>query len=179
MAYAAHPTRSFDFDDLLALPDDGLRYEVIDGALVVNAAPSWRHQRIADRLVRVLAAAAPAGVEVISAPAWRIEPGQVPEPDVVVVERTALGDYAVEGTPLLVIEVLSQNRGMDLVRKRELYARAGCRSYWVVDPDVPSVIVLRLVDGSYAEVAAIAGTECVELAEPFPVTISPAVLVAD
>ncbi|MHB1505058.1 MAG: PDDEXK family nuclease [Acidimicrobiales bacterium] len=53
MAYAAHATQPFDFDDLLALPDDGLRYEVIDGALVVNAAPSWQHQRIADRLVRV------------------------------------------------------------------------------------------------------------------------------
>lgn len=179
MAYAAHPTKPFDLDDLLDLPDDGLRYEVIDGALVVNAAPSWRHQRIADRLVRVLSDAAPVGVEAISAPAWHVGPGQVPEPDVVVVERTALGDYAVEGTPLLVVEVLSSNRGMDLVRKRDLYAMAGCPSYWVVDPDVPSVLVLGLVDGRYAEVLTIAGAKCVELAEPFPVSISPAVLVAD
>ncbi len=50
VADAADPTRLFDFDDLLDLPDDTLRHEVVERALIVNAAPSWQHQRTADRL---------------------------------------------------------------------------------------------------------------------------------
>lgn len=55
---------------------------------------------------RILQDAAPAGVKVLPSPVWRIGPGQVPEPDVVVAAVDALGDIAVEGTPMLVVEVL-------------------------------------------------------------------------
>ncbi len=42
VSLAAHPERPFDLEDLVAAPDDEYRYEVLDGALVVNAAPTWR-----------------------------------------------------------------------------------------------------------------------------------------
>jgi Uma2 family endonuclease len=175
----SHPTQPFDLDDLLELPDDGYRYEVLDGALVVNAAPSWRHQEVVARLTRLFEDAKPANVKALPAPTWRISPGQVPEPDVVVVTPEALGTYAVEGTPLLVVEVLSpSNRGTDLIRKRALYAEAGCSWYWIVDPEEPSLLVLSLAGEGYVEVARVIGNERFEASEPFPVTICPAELVA-
>ncbi len=180
MVFATHPAEPFDLADLVELPDDGLRYEVLDGALVVNPAPSWRHQRAADRLVRILGDAAPSGVEVISAPMWRIGPGQVPEPDVVVAHREALGDLAVESTPILVVEVLSpSNRGADLVRKRALYADAGCPAFWVVDPTGPSVLAFTLTGGSYVEEMRATGDERLNATLPFPVSFSPADLTSD
>lgn len=103
----------------------------------------------------------------------------MPEPDVVVVERSALGEFAVERTPLLVVEVLSCHQGTELVRKLELYATGGCPNYWIVDPDVPSVLVLGLLENRYAEAVTITGAESVELVSPFPVALSPALLVAD
>ena len=175
---ASHPTHRFDLQDLLDLPDDGYQYEVIDGALVVNAAPSWRHQEVVARLLDLLRPAAPAGVLVLPSPAWRLDEGQVPQPDVVVVSSACLGEHAVEGVPLLVVEVLSPgNRGADLVRKRALYADAGCPSYWIVDPAEPSVLLLTLDEGQYVERARIVGDETVTLVEPVPTTIRPIDLV--
>ncbi len=175
---ASHPTHRFGLQDLLDLPDDGYRYEVIDGALVVNAAPSWRHQEVVARLLDLLRPVAPAGTLVLPSPAWRIDEGQVPQPDVVVVASDCLGEHSVEGVPLLVVEVLSPgNRGADLVRKRALYADAGCPSYWIVDPAEPSVLVLALDGGLYAERARAVGDETVSLVEPVPVTMRPADLV--
>ena len=175
--FAAHPAEPFDLADLTDLPEDGLRYEVLDGALVVNPAPSWRHQNIAANLRDLLRRVAPEGVRVIPAPMWRIRLGQVPEPDVVVVRREALGELAVEGTPLLVVEVLSpSNRDADLVRKRALYAEAGCPAYWIVDLAEPSILALALSGGAYAEVARVVGDERFETADPFVVSFSPAEL---
>jgi Uma2 family endonuclease len=171
----AHPSQPFDLEDLLVAPDDGYRYEVLDGALVVNAAPSWRHQQIVARLLRVLEDAAPAGQVVLPAPMWRIGPGQIPEPDVLVASPDALGDHAVEGTPELVVEILSpSNRGADLVRKRGLYADAGCGSYWIIDPAGPSVMELRLEAGAYVERASAAGADRFVTDQPFLVGFRPA-----
>ena len=53
---------------------------------------------------------------------------------------------------------------------------AGVASYWLVDPDEPSLLALELVDGSYVEVARVAGDQTCLLSAPFPVTIVPALL---
>ncbi|MGH9055408.1 MAG: Uma2 family endonuclease [Acidimicrobiales bacterium] len=175
MSLAAHPDRPFDFDDLLNLSEDGLRYEVIDGALVVNAAPTWRHQEIAARLWRLLQDCAPPGVKVLPAVAWRIGPGQAPEPDLIAVERSGLAERAVEAIPMLVVEVLSpSNRGMDLVRKRALYAEGGCPCYWLVDPDGPTVTTLLLEGGGYSETGRFAGSHPVVVECPWPLRFVPA-----
>lgn len=170
VSVVAHPERPFDLEDLVAAPDDGYRYEVLDGALVVNAAPTWRHQEITARLLRLLEDAAPPAVKVLPSPVWRIGPGQVPEPDLVVVGVDALGDIAVEGTPMLVVEVLSpSNRGSDLVRKRALYAEAGCPCYWIVDPEGPTVTLLELDGAEYQEAGTFAVGERVTADRPFRV----------
>lgn len=174
MALAPHPTRAFGLQDLLQAPEDGYRYEVVDGALVVNAAPSWRHQHVVARMLELLAPAAPAGVLVLPSPAWQIGPDQVPQPDVVVVRASDLGEHAVEGTPLLVVEVLSPaNRAHDLGRKRELYAAAGCPAYWIVDPPAHSVLVLERQGGQYAERCTAVGDDSVVVDEPFAIRFRP------
>lgn len=181
VSIASHPAEPFDLQDLIDAPDDGYRYEVVDGALVVNAAPSWRHQRVVARLTRLLEDAARGALVVLPAPVWRLAPGQVPEPDLVVCHRDALGAHAVEGVPELVVEVLSpSNRGADLVRKRALYAEGGCPYYWIVDPDEPSVTVLVLSgDGVYEESVHAAGDERVETELPLRMAFRPAELVTD
>lgn len=175
MSLAAHPDRPFGLDDLLAAPDDGYRYEVIDGALVVNPAPAWRHQEISANLREVLRGAATPDLIVLPAAVWLIGPGQVPEPDLLVTERSKLGEIAVEGTPMLAVEILSpSNRGSDLVRKRALYAEAGCPNYWIVDPAGPSITVLQLDQGAYTEVAVVQGSALLAVDQPFPVRFRPA-----
>ena len=178
---SAHLDRPFDLEDLFDTPDDGCRYEVLDGALVVSPPPSTRHQRVVRELLVLLREAGAAhGLEVLPAPvAWHIGPGQVPEPDLIVVDPSAVGERAVEGTPALVVEVLSAfGRTRDLEEKRRLYSAAGCPRYWIVDPDVPSVLVLRLEGSEYVEEARVTGPEVYRSTEPVAVSLAPAHLVS-
>jgi hypothetical protein len=76
-------------DDLANLPDDGFRYELFDGVLVVGPAPFVRHQRAARALFRLLDQACPAGLEVLFAP-FDFQPSRKRsfQPDLLVVQST-------------------------------------------------------------------------------------------
>lgn len=89
--------RPLDLEDLLATPDDGNRYEVLDGALVMTPPPGTRHQQVVVELAVLLRAAArPLGLQTFVAPvAWRIGPGSVPEPDLLVAAPEAVTERAV------------------------------------------------------------------------------------
>jgi Uma2 family endonuclease len=77
-----------------------------------------------------------------------------------------------ERTPLLLVEVGSRStRLVDLGTKRLAYEAAGVPEYWLVDPDGPSLTVLRLVDGRYEEAAKVTDDEPYVATYPFPVTI--------
>ena len=168
--------RELDLDDLYNTPDDGNRYEILDSALVMTPAPSRSHQRALLRLAVLLHEPARAkGFEVFPAPfAWRIGPGQVPEPDVIVAAPEATSERAVEGPPVLVIEILSPTgQARDLDAKRRVYAEGGANFYWIVDPAVPSLTVLRLVGEVYQEVAHVEGSNAYESGEPFAVRVVP------
>src|SRR5438034_6591152 len=102
--------REWTVDDLDALPDDGLRYELFDGVLVVSAAPYLRHQRALQGMYRLLFAACPPVLEVFVAPV-DFRPNRVRsfEPDLLVVPRGLSGDQpAVEHPPVLAVEILSK-----------------------------------------------------------------------
>jgi Uma2 family endonuclease len=100
------------------------------------------------------------------------------QPDVLVASRTDLGERNLEGVPRLAAEVLSPStRHLDLAFKRSRYEAAGCPSYWVIDPSVPSIVCWELTDGTYLEVARADGNERADMTQPFPVTISPADLI--
>lgn len=65
-------------------------------------------------------------------------------------------------------------RRIDLLLKRDRLARAGVASYWLVDPEVPSVTVLELdAQGDYQEVAVAVGRELLRVERPFPLELRP------
>ncbi|MGH9073910.1 MAG: Uma2 family endonuclease [Acidimicrobiales bacterium] len=173
--------RALDLEDLDATPDDGNCYEVLDGALVMTPPPDLDHQNALGELFVILhQVARPRGLRVIQAPfAWRIGPGQVPEPDLMVVRPEAVTRRAVVAAPVLVVEALSPHGpGRDLYEKRRIYAAGGAAWYWIVDPAEPSLTVLRLVADVYEEAARVAGAEAYEAEAPFPVRVVPAELLA-
>ena len=172
--------RELDLDDLDFTPDDGNRYEILDGAIVMTPPPGTAHQHVVTELLVILhAPAREAGLEVFVAPvAWRIGPGQVPEPDLVVTAPETVTPRAVASAPLLVVEVLSPSgRGRDLFEKRRIYAAGGAAWYWIVDPAEPSLTALRLAGDAYEEAARVVGSDAYETSEPVRVRIVPADLV--
>ncbi len=162
-------------DDLAALPDDGLRYELVDGTLLVSAAPSKLHQRAVGNLYVLLRAACPPDLEVFLAPTdYQPTTTRSLQPDLLVAHRADVGDDPISAPLLLAVEVLSPStRSVDVLLKRGVYAESGVAAYWLVDPAVPSVRALRLVDGKYVDVGAAEGAEVLELDEPFPVRVVP------
>ena len=159
------PAKVWTIEEVFALPEDGRRFELIDGVLLVNGvavprgdlaaldpamtpSPTWTHQGAAFELARLLApfveenglgrvVMAPADVPLLT--------GQLVQPDVFVVPMTAAGkapaNWEEAGALLLAVEVLSPSTARaDRVRKRELYQRAGVPEYWIVDVDA------RLID---------------------------------
>lgn len=143
-------TGTWTYEDLLSLPDDGKRYEIIEGVLYEMPSPSWNHQLIITNLLLLLAPLVRAlGGEIVPAPLDVFFPGADPvEPDIVVIlpgSQAVGGGRGVEGAPDLLIEVLSpSNRPYDLLAKRALYGRAGVREYWIVDPENRRVELLTL-----------------------------------
>ena len=165
--------------DLEAMPDDGHRYELIDGVLIVSPAPRIRHQRVAGRLYKALDQALPDDLELFFAPVDVVlAEDTVIQPDLLVAPSDAFTDRDLPTAPLLAVEVLSPStRGVDLLLKKERLQRAGCPHYWVVDPDEPSIVAWSLDEGVYREVARASGAEAFEVAEPFAVRLTPASLV--
>jgi len=79
---------------------------------------------------------------------------------------------------VLAVEILyPSTRRKDLFLKRSKDQDAGVQSYWVVDPDAPSIMALQLVDGQYVTVDDAIGDDAVTLEKPFPVTVVPATLI--
>lgn len=170
------PGRPMTLADLDELPDDGRRYELIDGVLVVSPSPSWLHQRAAFRLARVLDDVCPDDFEVFPAPLdVDVTDDTRLQPDILVIRRDLLGERKLAGMPDLAVEVLSPStRRFDLVLKRSRYEAAGCLNYWVYDPDEPSVVAWQLTGGRYEEVGRAEGDEELSLTRPYPVTLNPA-----
>ena len=142
------------YHDLKRTPDDGRRYEIFDGELVVTPSPGPPHQFavveltvLFHDLLRDVAIAIVSPVDVVLS--WT----RVVIPDVVVVRRqrsAIITDRAVEGAPDLVVEVLSpKSSRRDRYRKARLYARVGIPEYWIVDPRAKTVEVYALGDRGY------------------------------
>lgn len=164
--------------DLDALPDDGLRHELIDGTLVMSPAPGPPHQRMARRLVVALdRALAASELEVLMAPLDVVLGPNVVEPDIIVAPRADFTDRDLPVPPLLAVEVRSPSTGwLDQGRKRTLYEEYGVTSYWLADPSVPSITILELREGRYVEVATAIGDETISVEDPVHMSLNPAVL---
>jgi Uma2 family endonuclease len=172
----------FTVDDLERMPDDGRRYEILDGALVVSPRPRVLHQEVAAELAVQLRAACPGELRVIPEPAVMLSRYTEFDPDIVVVHQDHIDDIRVAEPPLLVVEVRSPSTALiDLNRKKAAYEKFGVPSYWIIDPDRdrPELTVFELgPDGSYLQAARVAGPASFPARKPFEVEIVPARLVA-
>jgi Uma2 family endonuclease len=128
--------------ELLALPEDGMRHELLDGVHVVTPAPALPHQRVVTELIYQLRTALQGGedAEVFTSPAdIMLGPDTLVQPDVFVVslrQGDRLRSWSDVGVPPLVIEVLSPATApRDRGAKRRIYQRAGVAQYWIVDLD--------------------------------------------
>jgi len=165
--------------DLEELPDDGLRYELIDGALIVSPAPIPVHQRVIGKLFKLLEAACPPELEVFLSP-LDFQPNQRTsvQPDLLVVREGDMNYKNLAVAPLLAVEVLSpSSKRRDLMLKHSVYAECGVAAYWVVDPEEVSLRAWQLVEGYYVDVGHASGEQPLTLTQPYPVTLIPAQLV--
>lgn len=143
------------YEDLFDLPDDGRRWEIIDGELYELPPPNTDHGYAIMNLIALLLPTITAmGGRFFTAPVGVFFPGANPvEPDLLVLLPSSVGlvkKRGVEGPPDLAVEVLSpSNRRHDRITKLALYARGGIREYWLVDPEAATVEVLTLADGEY------------------------------
>jgi len=166
---------------LYALPEDGMRHELIDGTLLVSPPPSVPHQLAARRLVAALGAAAPPDIEVLEAVGVAVPAGLLVT-DVVVARaaavHSALRNLAAADV-LAVIEIVSpSSRIQDRRWKPEAYAEAGIGVFVRVEltdtaDGEPEITVSELMDGGYLAVAVARGARPSELRLPFPVVLVP------
>ena len=175
------PGKPFTVAELDRMPDDGHRYELLDGVLVVSPRPGNPHQEVAAELLGLLRAACPAGMRALPEPAVQVSRTTEFAPDLVVIRQEQVTAAKCTEPPLLVVEVRSPSTALiDLNLKKAAYERFGVPSYWVVIPDQgrPEVIAFELRDGRYAETARVSGDEPFMAQRPFGVEVVPARLVA-
>jgi Uma2 family endonuclease len=149
--------RPLTYEDLLDMPDDGQRYEIISGELIVTPAPAIKHQRVLRSLIRILVnfINETGRGELLLPPIDVIlERYSIVQPDLVLVEtnnaRIPHDPNRFEGPPDLVVEVSSPiSSRIELVRKSALYARAGIREYWIANPERQRLAIEILQDKVY------------------------------
>ena len=161
-------------DDLDDYPDDnGNRYELIEGELLVSRAPGLPHQLVLQNLQGLLY------LFLRQHPIGKVAPGagaifskyDAVIPDLVFVSHERwdqiVANDRFEAAPNLVIEILSpgrENRRRDLELKKRLYGKYGVEEYWIVDPKDRSVTVFRLNDGVLHEVGSLRDSEEIQSA---------------
>ena len=144
-------SRPWTREMVLALPDDGNRYELFDGELLVTPAPSGPHQVALSLLFSAVAPYVDAqklGVMLWSPADLSLGRDQLSQPDLFVVPGIpASGEWADFPDPVLVIEVISPSTARyDRFVKRRRFQRAGIPEYWIVDMDARSVDRWRPAD---------------------------------
>jgi Uma2 family endonuclease len=177
---ASAPRVAFTEADLLALPDQGRGFELLDGAIVEKQA-GFRHSRAQFNIAGVLAPYGRGGGDAGRPGGWwflveqlvRFESGHTLRPDVAgwrrehLPEPPADEDAVVQVIPEWICEIISaSNAGNDLVKKKRVYHRNGVQHYWIVDPRDESLTVHRWMPEGYTQVLVALRGERVK-AEPF------------
>ena len=157
------------YTDMENMPDDGRRYEIYGGELVVVPSPLVRHQVLVGAIFRILDAyARSSGGTALVAPLDIVfDEFDVLQPDVLFfrAERAHLlqPDAVTRHAPDIVVEVLSPSTAAtDRGRKMRTFARYGVPEYWIVDPVARRIEVHALRNGVYLETQVAAGDETVQ-----------------
>ncbi|UCE64696.1 MAG: Uma2 family endonuclease [Nitrospirota bacterium] len=155
---ATTPQIKFTYQDYLLFPNDGKRYELIAGDRYVTPAPRTKHQRISGNLYGLLfefVKQNKSGI-LLSAPTDVVfSDMDVVQPDLLFVSwgrESIITEDNIQGAPDLVVEILSEStRRTDEIIKRKLYEKHGVAEYWIIDPEIDTVKVFRLVDQTYSQ----------------------------
>jgi len=139
------------YQDLREMPNDGKRYELIEGEVYITPSPNWKHQRAASNLhffIRDYLENRNLG-EVYFAPFDVVfDDRNVCQPDLLYIRKerhSILTSANVSGAPDLVIEILSPGTARyDRETKLQVYARAGVPELWYVDPEPETIEILNL-----------------------------------
>ena len=152
--------------EFLDLPRQEQRCELVDGVVYMAAFPIPDHQFLAMVLSGyIFQQIMETGLGIVYQVAGVVvSDTSALGPDIVVVRSGRVGIIGPTvidgGPPDIVVEVLSSNRHVDLVRKRQLYAAAGIPEYWILDGDADALIQLELGDdGTYRERAILTSTD--------------------
>ena len=142
MAMPAPPAPITTIEQLLALPEDGLRHELLDGVHAVTPAPSLPHQAVLGAVSYALQRGLEghAQLMLLASPADIVlSPRTLVQPDLFIIRKPAnirLARWSDVGVPLLAIELLSPGTAArDRGAKRRIYQQAGVAEYWIVDLD--------------------------------------------
>jgi len=163
-ARTMHPTSErvkLTYEDLLALPDDGMRHELIDGEHYVTPSPASAHQLILGNLYYVIRSHLEhrrLGVIMFAPFDIILSKYDVVVPDLIYFSskrfKRVVDERNAQGPPDLAVEVLSPStRRRDIHLKRNLYERKGVGEYWVVDPKRKTIKISRLNRGKYRNAA--------------------------
>jgi Uma2 family endonuclease len=163
------PESRITYEDYRQLPEDGRRYEVVEGRLYRTPSPVTRHQRVLHRLELVLAgylAKNPLG-EIFYAPLDVVlSEIDVVQPDLIFIGRehaSRVTEENIQGAPDLVVEIRSPGTAhRDLTLKRKLYGAHGVAEYWTVDVDADRVEVFRGDAGALTRVATLDAGDTLE-----------------
>jgi len=158
------PQGFWTYEDYAALPDDGIRYEIVNGVLVMTPAHSPEHQDIVGEFYAALRThikLAGLGRVFMGPIDVDLGPKNMFQPDVVVILNEHLDRVQAKkivGAPDLVVEVASPSTAViDRISKYENYARAGIAEYWIVKPERQTVEVFVLEDGEYRSLGVFSG----------------------
>jgi Uma2 family endonuclease len=159
------PVGTWTYDDLFNLPDDGRRYEIIDGVLFELPSVGTTHAIAVMNLILLLSPTVRAtGGRLFTGPLDVFMAGADPvQPDIVVLTSGNLGPLrkrGIEGAPDLLVEVLCPlNPEHGRIRKRALYARGRVPEYWLVSPEAATIEVLVLEGDTYRTLVRAGGDE--------------------
>jgi Uma2 family endonuclease len=171
------PSGEWTTDDLDSLPDDGLRRELLDGALLMSPSPTRLHQTIAGRLMVALEASCPAEWDVTQAVEIRISRKRAFIPDVLVARLDAAvhnPSWYLPEDVVLAVEIVSPgSTSMDRWLKPGAYAEAGIPFFWRVEIEGGlTVHAHRLDPSSVAYEETDVFTKELTVTEPWPITLS-------
>jgi Uma2 family endonuclease len=162
------PQGQWTYDDYARMPDDGQRYEIIEGVLYIVPSPGESHQNADVNFTSILVThVKTAGLGRVYVAPFDVElpHGVVVQPDILVVLNAKPGIITpsrISGTPDLVVEVASPGTATyDRSTKRQAYARAGVPEYWIADPHAETIEVLVLEEGRYRSRNAFGGAASV------------------
>jgi len=171
----AAPDGRWTEPDLHLFPQDGHRYEIIDGSLHVTPPLDGRHQAVVRALLTTLRGAAPEGWWVCDRLGLDAGSSNL-IPDVAVLRPQSSGAiWADPADVACVIEVeTAASRRYDRLLKPALYADAGITAYWRIEPD-PAPVLRTFVLGpeGYLPEKTVRGADLVQVDAPFPVRVAP------